>query len=188
MSPTIPATPDALLLSLPVAEPVTAGVWYLAFSRPRLEPVARDQLLRQGYEAYLPLYKRIKKTADATQIVFEPMFARYLFVRPGRDGQSIAPIRSTTGVSHLVKFGITPGTLSPTLVDAVRVLEQQRNAADMEALSALRPGQQVRLLAPAFSKLQGLVQSVSSKRVTVLLELLGSPQRVELQHHQLAAV
>jgi transcriptional antiterminator RfaH len=32
--------------------------------------------------------------------------------------------------------------------------------------------------------IEGLIQSVSSKRVAVLLEILGRPTVVQLEHHQ----
>ncbi|PIV88503.1 MAG: transcriptional activator RfaH, partial [Hydrogenophilales bacterium CG17_big_fil_post_rev_8_21_14_2_50_63_12] len=46
------------------------------------------------------------------------MFPRYCFMRCGRDGQSIAPIRSTPGVLGLVRFGSEAATLSDATVEA----------------------------------------------------------------------
>jgi transcriptional antiterminator RfaH len=69
----------------------------------------------------------------------------------------------------------------------IRQLEQERNAADVAELSSLRPGHTVRFLNPAFSGLEGLVKTVSSKRVSVLLELMGRQQLVSVDHHQLEA-
>jgi len=48
----------------------------------------------------------------------------------------------------------------------------------------LKTGQIVRLKFSALSGVEGLIQSVSSKRVAVLLEILGRPTVVQLAHHQ----
>lgn len=161
--------------------------WYLAYTRSRLEAVARQNLLLQGFEAYLPLYKRLKKTDAGTAVIYEPMFARYVFFRPSRHAQSIAPAHSTRGVAHLVRFGAEMATIRPDTLNAIRQLEQERNAADVAELSSLHPGYAVRFRDPALNGLEGLVKSVSSRRVTVLLEFMGRQQVVSVKHHQLEA-
>ncbi|MOA19512.1 Transcription antitermination protein RfaH [compost metagenome] len=67
----------------------------------------------------------------------------------------------------------------------IRLLEQERNAADEVALSALQPGQKVRFLHLAVSGLEGLVKSASSRRVAVLLELMGRQQIIQADPHLL---
>lgn len=119
------------------------------------------------------------------EVIFEPMFARYVFLRPSHQVQSIAPVRSTRGVSHLVGFGHEIATIRPDTLDAIRQLEQERNAADVAELSSLRPGHRVRFRNTALKGLEGVVQSVSSRRVAVLLELMGRQQLVSVDHHQL---
>ena len=66
----------------------------------------------------------------------------------------------------------------------IRLLEQDRNHATLQELSNLKIGQAVRLRHTALSGIEGLIQSVSSKRVAVLLEILGRPTLVQLEHHQ----
>lgn len=159
--------------------------WFLAYTRPQLEGVTLQNLQLQSFDAYLPFYKRLKQADGNVKAVFEPMFPRYVFFRPTRSTQSIAPVRSTRGVSHVISFGHEPATIRSDTLDVIRQLEAQRNAADVAELSALRPGHKVRFSNPAFKGLEGLVKSVSSRRVAVLLELMGRPQIVNVEHHQL---
>ena len=158
--------------------------WYLAYTKPRQEEIARVNLEQQGFEAYLPLYKKFKKTEQAPVSVFEPMFPRYIFFRPGRVGQSISAVRSTKGVTTIVRFGFEPAVIDEELLRRIRQLEQDRNHATLQELSNLRAGQKVRLKHTALGGVDGLIQSVSSKRVAVLLEILGRPAVVQLEHHQ----
>ena len=115
------------------------------------------------------------------------MFPRYVFFRPSQASQSIAPARGTRGIANIVSFGHEAATIKPHTLQAIRQLEQERNAADVGELSSLRAGHLVRFRNPAFSNLEGLVKTVSSRRVAVLLELMGRQQLVYVDHHQLKA-
>jgi transcriptional antiterminator RfaH len=162
--------------------------WYLAYTRPRSEAVAAQQLARQGYEAYLPLYKTLKRGPEGLLPQRSPMFPRYLFVRAGRPGQSMAPVRSTVGVSHIVRFGFTPATVSDALLSALRSFEQQREQASPESLASLKPGRRVAVCDGPLKGLEGLVSATACKRVTVLLDVLGRQTRVSVPDHQLEAL
>lgn len=162
--------------------------WYLVYTKPRQEQVALVNLQQQGFETYLPLYKTLRKTpadAAASPAVFEPMFARYVFFRPATARQSIAGARSTRGVCSLVSFGSEPAVVPHDVIDAIRNCEQSRNQADLATLSSLQPGCHARLRNGALKGLVGVVQVVSAKRVTLLLELLGQEQRIQVVHQNL---
>jgi transcriptional antiterminator RfaH len=80
--------------------------WYLIFTKPRQEKVALRHLQNQAYEAYLPLVRIEKIRQGVRTLAEEALFPRYLFVQLDELGsQSWAPIRSTVGVSQLVRFG-----------------------------------------------------------------------------------
>lgn len=158
--------------------------WLVAYTKPRQEAVALQNLEQQAYEAYLPLYKKFKKTEAGPVAVMEPMFPRYVFFRPGRPEQSISAVRSTKGVSTIVRFGFEPAELSGDIVCRIRQYEEMQSHATLQELSDLRVGQKVKLKHNALGGVEGLVQQVSSKRVAVLLEILGRPAVVQVEHHQ----
>ena len=159
-------------------------IWYLVYAKPRQEEIARFNLQQQGFEAYVPLYKKFKKTEQGPVAVFEPMFPRYLFFRPTSSGQSLSTVRSTRVVTTLVRFGFEPALVADALVDRIRQLEHERNEATLQQTSDVRAGQRVRLRHTALGDVEGLVQSVSSKRVAVLLEILGRPAVVQVEYFQ----
>lgn len=158
--------------------------WYLAYTKPRQEQIAQFNLEQQAFDAYLPLYKKFKKTEQGPVALFEPMFPRYILFRPCKPEQSISVVRSTKGVATIVRFGFEPAMLHDDLVQRIRQIEQDRNHATLEEISSLKPGQTVRLKHTALSGVEGLIQKISSKRVEVLLEILGRPTVVQLEHHQ----
>ncbi len=158
--------------------------WYLAYTKPRQEQIALANLEQQAFEAYLPLYKKFKKTEQGPVAQFEPMFPRYILFRPGKPEQSISVVRNTKGIATLVRFGFEPAMINDDLVQRIRLLEEDRNHATLLELSNLKAGQTVRLKHTALGGIEGLIQSVSSKRVAVLLEILGRPTVVQVEHHQ----
>jgi transcriptional antiterminator RfaH len=78
--------------------------------------------------------------------------------------------------------------VSSDMVATLKEFETSQNQATLQELSNFKAGQKVKLKHVALGALEGLVQSVSSKRVAVLLEILGRPTLVQLDHHQVEAL
>lgn len=166
-------------LTVPAMAPSRA--WYVILTKPRAEEQARTQLLNQGYEVWLPLLSTWRKVAGTWTQKTAPFFPRYLFARPSHEAQSIAPIRSTLGVSALVRFGIEPARLGePLFADLQRLVEAHAQHPDLRA-SPFVPGENVSVTAGPLAGLEGIVTRSALERVTVLLHLLGREKEVVLQ-------
>ncbi len=159
--------------------------WYLVYTKPKQENIASLNLQQQGFHVYLPLYKNLKGTPGGDLFDFEVMFPRYVFFQPASAGQSISPARSTRGVVSIVSFGYVPALVTADTLLSIQQFEQLRNSAELAEVSPMQPGKLVRFKSCALKGVQGLVQSVSKKRVAVLLELLGQNQLIDVEHNQL---
>ena len=159
--------------------------WYVAHTKPRQEAIAQDNLLRQTFDVYLPRLKTLKCLRNRREIAFVPLFPRYLFFKPSRANQSIAPVRSTVGVTSIVTFGGIPAVLRLHTLDEIRSFECNRNAADDIELSGLKPGSTVIVTSGPLARLNGLVDMVEKRRVTVLMCLLGEDTKVKLSLEEL---
>jgi transcriptional antiterminator RfaH len=170
--------------------PITSSdlPWYVVHTKPRQEDFAFDQLQRQRYCVYLPRYKRIKRLSDRQEPQWEPMFPRYVFVQPASSQHSLAPIRSTLGVSNLVRFGNTPAVVSLDVMERIRAFEAERNQLTLQQLSPFKEGVAVRIAQGPFAGLEGLISDVSSQRIVVLMQLLTKETRVSVSPHQLEVV
>jgi len=168
--------------SVPDLEP-----WYVVHTKPQQERVACDNLARQGYAVYLPRIKLLKRSRRlrCQELQLEPLFPRYLFIQPGSPGHSIAPVRSTVGVTTIVRFGQAPAILRHEVLTSIRDFEARQNEAGLEEISPFRDGERVLVVDGPLAGLEGLVSSVSQERVVVLMQLLGHDTRVNLSHHQL---
>ena len=142
--------------------------WLVAYTKPRQEQVALQNLERQNFEAYLPRYKKFKNTEAGPMPVFEPMFPRYILFRPRKPEQSIETVRSTKGISHVVRFGHEPGVVSANMVATIQAFEAEQNQATLDQMTNFKAGQKVKLKPVALGNMEVLVQSVSAKRVAGL--------------------
>src|SRR4051794_26787542 len=155
--------------------------WYAVHTRPQAETKALENLLRQGYQAYLPRYRTQVRHARRLQTVLRPLFPRYLFAGVDRASMRWRPILSTFGVTDMVRAGDEPMPVAPEIVAALR---EQEGAGGFDALVKRRPlriGELVRVSAGAFEDMIGrLVELRDQDRVVVLLEMLGRKVRTQL--------
>ena len=143
-----------------------------------MEAEAELHLVRQGFEVYLPLWIDLKRRQGAWQKVQSPMFSRYLFIRPTYDEQSLAPIRSTCGVSQLVRFGIQPAWAREGLIQQIRQLEANRSMTS-QGLTPFKKGDQVQVQEGPFAGVSAEVFCCDQRRVILLLQVLGKTHQVE---------
>jgi len=166
------------------------SAWHVVHTQPMAEARAAANLVRQGYETYLPLYRRRRSHARRVELVERPLFPRYLFVRFDPQADRWRPILGTFGVSGLVRIGDMPVPVPGGIVEALRA-NQAAHAFDDTIAPArkLGVGARIRVLAGPFADLVGRFQALAdSERVIVLLEMLGREVRVRLPDRAVAAL
>ena len=152
--------------------------WYLVHTKPRQEDVALANLERQGYECYLPQMRIERIRRRKAEIVTEPMFPRYLFIRldSSDQGKSWSPIRSTLGVSQLVHFGARAAKVDDALVDLLRQREQ---AMPLDAM--FHSGDSVVIADGPFAGIEAIYQTADAeRRAFILLEILSKPVSMQI--------
>jgi transcriptional antiterminator RfaH len=167
------------------AEGTPLRSWYLVYSKPSQERLASENLTRQGYEVYLPMLRCRRRRARRQVELTEPMFPRYLFVHLDTHSDNWSPIRSTLGVSNLVRFGHQPARVPDELVAALREHGGDDGAQALPALQFKR-GERVRIVDGPMAGYDAIFEAKSGReRVTVLLEIAGQYARVQISTHQL---
>jgi transcriptional antiterminator RfaH len=164
----------------------TPAGWFVAHTKPRAELIAQENLLRQNYQVRLPMVRKIVRRRPS----LEPLFPRYLFVQPTHLTQSLSPIRSTTGVSTLVRFGMNLARLSESQCDRIMAFaaaQQEGGLNAMLEIQGIRVGQKVLIKEGPFVGLEGLVSTLAKDRVMVLMNLLGKEQTLSFPATDLSA-
>jgi transcriptional antiterminator RfaH len=155
--------------------------WLLAYTKPRGEKIAEDNLRRQGFECVLPWISVQKRRRGKWLWIDEPLFPRYVCVGAHED-QSWAPVRSTLGVTSLVRFGTQFATVPETLI------RDLMTGADEGPERQLRfkQGQKVHITGDSFSSIVGIFEMQEGEdRARVLIDLLGRPTSVHVPLSQL---
>ena len=163
--------------------------WYLVYTKPRQESVAEENLQRQGFDIWLPRLRVSRRRRGRWVEAVEAMFPRYLFIRLQPGGDDFAPIRSTRGVSGLVRVGADPARVPDQVVQALRQATDPETGLLNPETRALARGDLVEVLEGPFEGLRGVFQLQSGdERVLILLDVLGKANRVKLSRHQVKAV
>ena len=152
--------------------------WYVIQSKPRQEVRACEELEKQGYEVYLPTIVRERVAGGRRVQKEEALFSRYLFIHLDQTDSNWAPLRSTRGVSGLVRFGSQIPSLSSEQLGAFRGWVEHLPKKD-----CFTPGQILEVIAGPFRGMQGIFEKLvktanGEERAIVLFELLGKTQQI----------
>lgn len=152
-----------------------ARTWYLVQSKPRNEMRALENLLRQGYETYLPLMEVERLQRGKLLHKQEPLFPRYLFLHLEEGNDNWGPIRSTFGVAGMVRFGLDYACVSDAVIEVIRERTEQVKKTLFDA------GDHVQVVSGPLVGLEGVFQIADGEqRSFVLLEFMQKQQRVSV--------
>lgn len=164
---------------------MTDKAWYLVQTKPAQERLAAGHLERQGFCTFLPLMTRQVRRGGRWHQRIEPLFPRYLFVQLAAAGEDWAPIRSTVGVTCLVRFGSTPAVVPEDVVTALRARADADGVVVFDSSREIHKGQRVRIMEGPLAGLEGVVTAKNSReRVDILLAVVGqgAVARMSSQH------
>ncbi|MBF0249345.1 MAG: transcriptional activator RfaH [Alphaproteobacteria bacterium] len=158
--------------------------WFVVRTKTGMEERAVWHLNNQGFETYLPRYRKQVRHARKTQTVLRPLFPGYVFVTMDLKAQRWRSVNGTVGVIHLVQFGSEPRALPDGIVDAIQARE---NGGAVNLAPDLKVGDRVRVREGAFADHTALLAEVSDeRRVILLLNLMGREVRVSAAMETLA--
>ncbi|GAF79080.1 unnamed protein product [marine sediment metagenome] len=161
--------------------------WYVVHTQARQEARAELNLRRQGFEAWLPLFRVARRHARRIDHVMAPLFPRYLFVHLDLSVQPWRAINGTFGVVRLLCNRDIPLLVPEGLVEEIM---QRCDESGTVVLSprGLAVGDSVKVATGPFADLAGLFQTMSRRdRVVLLIKLLGREVRATVAFRDLAA-
>jgi len=160
--------------------------WYVVHTKPRQETLAFENLDRQFFEVWLPLIKQVRRRRGRHVGSIEPLFPRYLFIHLDLGRDNISPIRSTFGVSKLVRFGEVPTPVPKGLVNTLKRHADPATGHIRPAEELFRQGTEVTILEGPFAGLNAIYQAdCGEQRSIILLDILGNSQRVRIEKNHL---
>jgi transcriptional antiterminator RfaH len=108
-------------------------------------------------------------------IAEEPLFPQYIFIHLDCVNDNWHPIRSTRGVHQIVRFNTDPLPIRDEVIEGIHTRLGDHPIKELY----LRPGERVRIVEGAFSRLEAIfVADDGNDRVVLLLSLLQQEQRL----------
>jgi transcription elongation factor/antiterminator RfaH len=149
------------------------SAWCVVNTLPNQELRAESNLLRQGFRAWLPFMRKLRRHSRRVHIARAPLFPGYIFVELDLASESWVPINGTYGVKRLLARGMAPERLPDGFVDNLRRSVGGDGACALAGREMTR-GARVRILEGPFADCVAVIASFASgERVRLLLEILG---------------
>ena len=156
------------------------------YTKPRQERRALTNLLRQGYEAFLPLCRK-HRSLDVT-----PLFPRYMFISIP-EGKPWSPVGNTPGVSKILKNSDHQFATVPEKVvsDIRKRMEDDGGAVilleDQPRKRTFKPGEVIHVTGGTHAGMNGLYVSQSKDRVIALLHMFGRQVRATILENHISS-
>ena len=138
--------------------------WIAAYTKPRHEKVAYDQLINKGFTAYLPLLRQKRKWSDRKKWVEMPLFKSYIFVKIHLKYGLF--VLQTYGVNNIVKLGGKIAVIRDEEIMAIRQLLE--GGYEPEGIDYFVEGDHVLIIAGPLKGTEGVVVQVKGKDKFVL--------------------
>ncbi|WED20988.1 transcription/translation regulatory transformer protein RfaH [Vibrio sp. JC009] len=152
--------------------------WYLLYCKRGDQARAQMHLENQGVECFYPQVEVEKIVRGKRQVVKEPLFPSYIFIRfDYEEGPSFTTVRSTRGVVDFIRQGSYPQEVTGSLVYELRQLEGA--AAEPMTDSLPEKGQEVRIREGQFAGIDAIYHEPDGEKRSILLIKLIS-QTVEV--------
>ena len=164
--------------------------WLLLQVKPRQEMRALENLECQQGECYCPLIKVEKLSRGKRIQVEEALFPGYFFINfdPEKSNLTYTAIRSSRGVSKIVRFGEEPAKVPESLILKIKDCEKV-SLSSLNAPNLPQKGDAVVIIDGPFKGLQAVYsQTDGQQRSIVLISLLHQQAPTSLVNTQIKKI
>jgi transcriptional antiterminator RfaH len=141
--------------------------WYLLYCKRGEQSRAKAHLENQNVECFYPVINVQKIYRGKKQVMSEPLFPSYMFVRFDFEvGPTFTTIRSTRGVMDFIRFGQQPKEIQGDLVFQLKQLDPE---LDLAAVSLPKKGQKMQVKGGQFSGIDAIYQEPDGETRSIML-------------------
>ena len=154
--------------------------WYVAQLKPNGFNKAQLNLVRQGFECFMPMRKVNIRHSRKFSVGLRPVFPGYIFIKFGFDNGDWRKINSTFGVNRLISFMEgRPAQIPEALMAGF--MERCDDQYVLKPISDWKTGEKARVVAGPFSDFIGHVEELgSADRVRLLFKFMEQYKSLEV--------
>lgn len=158
--------------------------WYVIYTKPRAEDLARDHLERKDIHVYLPKIREWHYSSKRKEMKTKPLFPNYLFAQMAYPDDYYAVIWAK-GVKRIVGNGGEPVPLDDSVVDFLK--KQTVENGLIRPSQRFKIGDTIRVKNGPLAGLIGIIDgSIDEKgRIKVLMDFLKDGARIEMPYSSL---
>jgi transcriptional antiterminator RfaH len=146
--------------------------WYPLYTKSKHEKKAYENLVKAGFEAFLPLKKSERKWSDRKKIIDMPLIPSYVFSRFTRS--EINDVLKVYGVSRYIKFNGRPAYIRDSEIELLKKALETDNKIKSITNSNLKKGSFVKILSGPFKGYYGkVIRSSGNKKLVIELEAIN---------------
>ena len=155
--------------------------WYVVYTKPWAEDVARNDLERKSIHVFLPKIREYRYSSRGEEAKIKPLFPNYLFARMVYPEDYYSVIWAK-GVRRVVGNGSGPIPLDDSIVDFFR--RQSEENGFIRPSPHLRIGDMIRVRNGPLEGLIGIIDGTIDEkgRVNILMDFLKEGARVEIPY------
>lgn len=162
--------------------------WFVVHTQPSKESIAQKHLMEQGFDVYLPRFKKTRRHARKVEEVMAPLFPRYVFVGIDLEEDQWRSVQGTRGVSYILLADNQPATVPYEIIQSLKSQENDAGLVAINDMIFFTKGEKVRVLDGAFKDCLAVFEKMDDKeRVQLLLSCLGREVNVSLPAYAVEA-
>jgi len=139
--------------------------WYVFYCRSRAEKKAYEELIYQGYNAYLPLITSERVWSDRIKKLKIPMFSGYIFVKCTKF--AVSKVVQVQQIVAPVKTGSDYSKLQEKEIELFKIVEQRGLYYSSEPIS-IKKGDKVEIIVGPLKGYSGFCIEESGQSLVVI--------------------
>jgi len=155
--------------------------WYVVYTKPGAEDIAKDQLEKKNVEVFLPKVSEHDYFSKREEVKTKPLFPNYLFAKLAFPNDYYKVIWAK-GVKRIIGNGEAPVPLDESVVDFF--VKQSNDSGIIQLSTRLRIRDKVMVKNGPFEGLVGIVDCSQDRngRIRVLMDFLKEGACIEIPH------
>ena len=161
--------------------------WFLINTKPNAHTLARENLIRQGFEVFLPLMIKTFTKSGKFLTKTVPLFPGYLFMGSKLSGIPWKSINATRGVAKAVTLDGSYRPVNGNIIDGIKSRCDKQSV--LKSTDMISPGDLIKIERGPFTDFICSVEKITDdERVWVLMEILNQRTRIKVASGDLSKI